>query len=52
MPISHHEISVWNKLDPDVKCATTVNDLKIKFKTLLLGNYVKEYIKSKLYLKI
>ena len=34
--------NVWNKLDPEVKCATTVSDLENKSKTQLLGNYIKE----------
>ena len=42
MSISYRGINVWNKLDPDVKCATSVSEFKNKFKTLLLGNYIKE----------
>ena len=42
MSISYCEINVWNKLDPEVNCATTVSDFKNKFKTQLLGNYIKE----------
>ena len=42
MSISYRGINVWNKLDPEVKCATTVSDFKNKFKTQLLGNYIKE----------
>ena len=42
MSISYRGINVWNKLDPEVKCATSVSDFKNKFKTQLLGNYIKE----------
>ena len=42
MSISYRGINVWNKLDPEVKCATSVRDFKNKFKTQLLGNYIKE----------
>ena len=42
MSISYHGINVWNKLDPEVKCATTVSDFKSKCKRQLLGNYIKE----------
>ena len=42
MSISDREINVWNKLYPEVKCATTVSDLKNKSKTQLLCNYIKE----------
>ena len=42
MSISYRGINVWNKLDPEVKCATIVSDLKNKFKTQLRGNYIKE----------
>ena len=41
MSISSCGINVWNKLDPEVKCATTVSDFKNKFKTQLLGNFMK-----------
>ena len=40
MPISYLGINDWNKLDPEVKCATTVNDLKNKFKNKLLGKRI------------
>ena len=40
--ISYRGINVWNKLDPEVKCATTVSDFKNKPKTQLLGDYIKE----------
>ena len=42
MSISYCGINVWNKLDPEVKCATTVGDFKNDFETQLLGNYIKE----------
>ena len=42
MSISYRGINVWNKLDPEVKCAKSVSDFKNKFKTQLLGNYIKE----------
>ena len=42
MSISYLGINVLNKLDPEVKCDTTVSDLKNKLKTQLLGNYIKE----------
>ena len=42
MSISYRGINVWNKLDPEVKCATTVSDFKNKLKTQLLGNYIKD----------
>ena len=42
MSISYRGINVWNKLDPEVICATTVSDFKNKSKTQLLGNYIKE----------
>ena len=42
MSISYRGINVWNKLDPEVKCATTGSDYQNKFKTQLLGNYIKE----------
>ena len=42
MSISYRGINVCNKLDPEVKCATSVSDFKNKFKTQLLGNYIKE----------
>ena len=45
MSISYRGINVWNKLDPEVKCATSVSDFKNKFKTQLLGNYIKESLK-------
>ena len=32
MSISYRGINVWNKLDPEVKCATTVSDFKHTFK--------------------
>ena len=41
MSISYCGINVWNKLDPEVKCATSVSDFKNKFKTQLLGNYME-----------
>ena len=28
MSISYREINAWNKLNPEVKCATTVSDFK------------------------
>ena len=49
MSISYRGINVWNKLDPEVKCATTVSDLKNKLKTQLLGNYIKEELKFSLF---
>ena len=36
MSISYRGINVWNKLDPEVKCATSVSDLRNKFKTQIL----------------
>ena len=42
MSISYREINFWNKLDTEVKCATTDSDFKEKFKTQLIGNYIKE----------
>ena len=42
MSINYRGINVWNKLDPEVKCATTVSDSKNKFKIQLHGNYIKE----------
>ena len=42
MSISYRGINVLNKLDPEVKCATTVSDFKTKSKTQLLGKYVRE----------
>ena len=42
MSISYYGINVWNKLDPEVKNATSVIDVKNKSKTQLLGNYVKD----------
>ena len=52
MSISYHIIDILNKLDPEVKCVTTVCDLKNKFKAQLLGNYIEELLKFKAYLKI
>ena len=42
MSISYRGINVWNKLDPEVKCATGVSDFQNKFKTQLLSDYIKE----------
>ena len=42
MSISYRGINVWNKLDTEVKCATSVSDFRNKFKAQLLGNYIKE----------
>ena len=42
MSISYRGINVWNKLDPEVKNATSVSDVKNKSKTQLLGNYIKD----------
>ena len=42
MSISYRGIDVWNKFDPEVKCATTVSDFKNKFEAQFLGNYIKE----------
>ena len=42
MSISYRGINVWNKLDPEVKCATTGSDFKNKPKMQLLGDYIKE----------
>ena len=36
MSISYRGINVWNKLDPEVKCATTSGDFKNKSKTQVL----------------
>ena len=41
MSISCRGINVWNKLDPEVKCATTISYLENKSKTQLLGNHVR-----------
>ena len=42
LSISYRGINVWNKLDSEVKCPTSVSDFKNKLKTQLLGNYIKE----------
>ena len=42
MSISYRGINVWNKLDPEAKCTTTVNGFLNKFRTQLLGNYLNE----------
>ena len=41
MSISYRGIDVLNKLDPEVKCATTVSDFTNK-KKKKIGNYIKE----------
>ena len=41
MSVIYCEINVWNKLDPEIKCATTVSDIKNKCKTQLLGYYIR-----------
>ena len=44
MSICYRGINVLNKLDPEVKCATSVSDFKNKSKTQFLGNYIKEQL--------
>ena len=51
MSISYRRINVLNKLDTEVKCATTVNGFKNNFRAQLQCNYIKECLKFKVYLK-